>query len=178
LLGRKRFFNPPTYPKDLVEEWNHKRKHESCSQSLYKYCTSQILSYQDYLRDAEQRREVAMPFAEWRDHGPGRTADTIQFESEASAIMRESGNHPIQGGNADVTKHAMVRCRDQFIAKNYYPRAHIMLQVYDELAVVAPSEWRDDIEKIVDNAMIEAGGLVIKNIPVIVEGHVKPCWTK
>jgi DNA polymerase-1 len=178
LLGRKRFFRTPPYPQHIVDAWEKAKKNSCESRTLYQYALWSIPTYKDYLRDAEQRRDVAMPFAEWREHGPGRTPEIIKFESEASAIMREAGNHPIQGGNADITKHAMVRTRDQFKARGYYPHAHIMLQVYDELAVLAPTKWRADVEKIVDDAMIECGKLVIQNIPVVVEGHIKQCWTK
>lgn len=178
LLGRRRFFRRPPYPKHIEDAWMKAKKHSCESRTLYQYAMANIPNYRDYLRDMQQRNEVPMPFDVWREHGPGRTPEIIKFEAEVGAIMREAGNHPIQGGNADITKHAMVRIRDKFKELGYYPEAHIMLQVYDELAVIAPTKWRAEVEKIVDDAMIECGKLVITNIPVIVEGHTKQCWTK
>ena len=77
-----------------------------------------------------------------------------------------------------MTKRAMVLIRDRFKAAGYYPRAVVILQVYDEVAAQAPTVWRAEVERIIDTSMIEAGQEVITKVPVIVEGHIGPTWTK
>lgn len=175
-LGRKRFFKEPTYPKDILNEY--RRTGSTQSRSLYEFTMSKIPDYRTYKRECMEGGCDPMIFHEWKDSGPGITPEIRQFMGESSSIFRESGNHPIQGGNADVTKHAMVRVRNKLRERGYYPDAHIILQVYDELVVQAPTRWREDVEQIVDSSMKEAGELIIKNIPVVVEGHIGPCWTK
>jgi DNA polymerase I-like protein with 3'-5' exonuclease and polymerase domains len=175
-LGRKRFFNKPTYPENILRAYNQSKS--TLSMSLYEYAESRIPKYFDYKQNAKAEFVEPMIFAEWKECGPGITPEIRAFMAQASAIGREAANHPIQGGNADVTKHAMVKVRDMFKSKGYYPHAHIMLQVYDELAVVAPTKWREEVNNIIDSAMIEAGEMIITKLPVTIDGHVKGCWTK
>jgi len=56
--------------------------------------------------------------------------------------------------------------------------AHVALQVYDELIVDCPEEMADELAKLMDDVMIEAGNRVIKEVPVEVDCLIADSWVK
>lgn len=99
-----------------------------------------------------------------------------KYQGIISGIGREGGNFLIQSVNADITKYAMVCMRD-YIRKNKI-RSSLMLQVYDEVVTCTHKndspEWRERKRQI----MIDAAAAFIDSVPIEVDGHVLPYWTK
>jgi DNA polymerase-1 len=93
-----------------------------------------------------------------------------------AGIEREGGNFPIQSVNADMTKTAMVMLRD-YIKKNGI-RAKFMNQVYDEIVTRTHKDDSPDFNEAKTRIMKEAAQMFLKKIPMEVDGHVGPCWTK
>lgn len=106
-----------------------------------------------------------------------------KYYSSIASIKREGGNSPIQGGNADITKIAMYKLRKwirdyekQFNKGEYV--AHIALQVYDELLVDCPEELAEDFAQAMDQAMVQAGEMVITKVPVETGCLIEDSWVK
>lgn len=99
-----------------------------------------------------------------------------KYQNIISGIGREGGNFLIQSVNADITKYAMICIRD-YIRKNKL-RCSLMLQVYDEIVTCTHKddspEW---VEKKKD-IMIKAAETFVGSVPIEVDGHVLPYWTK
>ena len=99
-----------------------------------------------------------------------------KYQGIISGIGREGGNFLIQSVNADITKYAMICMRD-YIKKNNI-RSSLMLQVYDEIVTCTHKDdsaaWSEKKREI----MIEAAAKFISSVPIEVDGHVLPYWTK
>lgn len=172
VLGRKRFFKAMRFPevvRVMASSLNNNRA------KMFHYAMSKAPSYLDYIRQCKQIRQQPQPFMVWQKTLP---EEWQTFLSSAAAIAREGGNHPVQGGNADITKHAMVMIRNRLKAAGLYPTARICLQVYDELVGDCREGDVEQMDDIMQRSMIEAGELVIRSVPVELDTHIEDHWTK
>lgn len=88
------------------------------------------------------------------------------------AIKREGANHPIQGGNADITKLALV-----LIYRMLPKDAHIVLTVYDEIVVECPEDTTEEVREIVYHGMMAASSAILKTVPSAVEAELTRSWS-
>lgn len=135
-----------------------------------------LAAEQGYLANRSGRRRYwIMPNAEDYDKFPNGSSDDA-YLGRLAGIEREGGNFPIQSINADMTKTAMVMLRDYI--KKHKVRSHIMNQVYDEIVTRTHKDDSPSFHEAKTKIMLEASGMFLKKIPMEVEGHVGPCWTK
>lgn len=105
-----------------------------------------------------------------------RGIDDPAYKGRIGGIKREGGNFLIQSVNADMTKHAMVLIRNY--KKKHKIRTEFMNQVYDEIVTRTHKDDSPHFSEVKKKLMLEAAGFYLKNIPMEVEGHVGPTWTK
>lgn len=98
------------------------------------------------------------------------------FKGQVEAIKRAGANMPIQGGNADITKMALIEIYSEL--REYGFRANIILQVHDEIVLLAHNSQVESIIPIVEGAMVRAGKRLLPDIPVVVESYASPYWPK
>lgn len=79
-----------------------------------------------------------------------------------------------QGTGADIVKLALMLL-DKTIDKS---QAYPVLQVHDEIVVEATEEYTEQAKILLDQAMVYAGKLLIKDIPVAVEVGVGKTWAE
>ncbi len=91
--------------------------------------------------------------------------------NERLALEREAINMPIQGGNADLIKIAMIRIQHAFKEKRMKTR--MILQVHDELVFEVPVEELERTRFLV-KAMME--GVAKLDVPIKVEMKVGKNW--
>ena len=89
-------------------------------------------------------------------------------------VEREGANHPIQGGNADITKLAMALLQPELVKLG----GSIILQVYDELVSEVPEEHAEEAKLLVRASMLTAAKSVLKTIPCKVDCVVSPSWNE
>jgi len=154
----------------------------------YKYC-KEFKTGVDFLREAGRtaakqgflanmngrRRNWMIPDAGDLMKFP-RGKDDPDYKGRLGGIEREGGNFLIQSVNADITKFAMTNIR-KHIKKNKV-RSCIVLQVYDE--IVTHTHKDDSPQFSIDKhrIMVESAERWINSVPVEVDGHVMPYWTK
>ena len=175
--GRKRFFHPVAVPKEVRETWEDARRLSVTSDGETTFHTS-LLEYAfskapNYLNDRSS--DDTLTYNAWLAKLPPAWRS---FIDQVGAVQREGGNTPLQGGNADITKYAMVAIRNRLRQRGYYPNVRICLQVYDELVTDTPESLAQEVYAIVKEEMIRAGQRVITRVPVIVEGEIADTWTK
>jgi DNA polymerase I len=91
--------------------------------------------------------------------------------NERQAFEREAINMPIQGGNADLIKIAMIRI--QHAIEEMHLKTRMILQVHDELVFEVPVEELERIKNLVKNLM---EGVVKLDVPIKVEMKVGKNW--
>jgi DNA polymerase I len=91
--------------------------------------------------------------------------------NERQALEREAINMPIQGGNADLIKIAMIRIQHAFEEKHLSTR--MILQVHDELVFEVPVEELDRTKHLVKSLM---EGVAKLDVPIKVEMKVGKNW--
>lgn len=96
--------------------------------------------------------------------------------SSRNAMMRQSGerialNTPIQGTAADIMKIAMIRVFNKL--KNESHRAHLILQIHDELIIDAPKSEAKTLMAMLIDEMENAADL---KVPLVVDAHMGNSW--
>ena len=99
-----------------------------------------------------------------------------EYKRVAAAVERQGTNQPIQGGNADTIKQAMIYLVDRLEQSEY--DARLLLSVHDEVVVEVKHEQRYEVRKIVEQALIDGFGKYFTTIPMETEGLIGPCWLK
>jgi DNA polymerase I len=91
--------------------------------------------------------------------------------NERQALEREAINMPIQGGNADLIKIAMLRIQHKLNEKHLKTR--MILQVHDELVFEVPVEELEQARYFVKNLMENVAQL---DVPIQVEEKIGRNW--
>lgn len=98
------------------------------------------------------------------------------YDKVVGSIKRQAANSPIQGTNADITKLAMLTVHDDL--RTYGFDASMILQVHDEIVVLARKNQAESVMEVVEQSMIAAAQEVIKTVPVKVDTHISDIWKK
>lgn len=107
---------------------------------------------------------------------PQSNIDREEYDRQVAGIKRQGANTPIQGTNADITKLAMVRLHNEL--KDYNFRANIILQVHDEIVVLAHKSQIDPVKQVIEESMVNAAKQILTTIPVKVDTYVSSVWKK
>lgn len=99
-----------------------------------------------------------------------------EYQRLIGAIERQGKNMPIQGTSADITKYALVYIHNTI--KKEKLDAHLIHTVHDEIVTEAREDIAEDVAKMVEEKMIEAGKKLIKLVPIKVDVHISDCWEK
>jgi DNA polymerase I len=91
--------------------------------------------------------------------------------NERQALEREAINMPIQGGNADLIKIAMIRIHHAI--EEMHLKTRMILQVHDELVFEVPIEELEHIKNLVKSLM---EGVARLDVPIKVEMKVGKNW--
>lgn len=107
---------------------------------------------------------------------PAQGISQQDYDQQLSGIKRQGANAPIQGTNADITKLAMVDIHREL--RNNGFSANIIIQVHDEIVVLARKDEAEAVRSIVVASMIEAAEVLLKTVPVKVEAYIADIWKK
>ena len=107
---------------------------------------------------------------------PTSTLDRKSYDRQISGIERQGANSPIQGTCADITKLAMLDLYQNLTEYGY--KGTIVLQVHDELVVLAHKTQSEAIKLLVEDSMMNAASSILKNVPVRVDTYISDTWKK
>lgn len=86
---------------------------------------------------------------------------------------RQAINAPLQGGNADIIKKAMIKLHRLF--KDQHLDAHMLLQVHDELIFEIAEDILEKTEALIVKTM---ESIVSLSVPLVVEANVGHTWAE
>lgn len=98
------------------------------------------------------------------------------YSNQVGGLKRKGANSPIQGTNADITKLAMLSVYENLREAGF--NAKMIIQVHDEIVVLAQHRQAEQVKDLVVSSMVEAGQRILKRVPVIAEAYVSPIWNK
>lgn len=98
------------------------------------------------------------------------------YKRVAAEIQRKGMNQPIQGGNADTIKQAMIYLEKRL--ENSGHDAKLILTVHDEVVVEVKTEQAQEVRPIVEQSLIDGFGKYFSLIPMETEGLIGDCWLK
>ena len=90
-----------------------------------------------------------------------------------SFAERQAINAPLQGGNADIIKKAMIKLYR--LLKEKHLEAHMLLQVHDELIFEIAESDLKKAEALIINVMQSIASL---SVPLVVEANVGETWAE
>lgn len=93
---------------------------------------------------------------------------------QSSAVERHGKNYPIQGSSADITKTALRMVHDRMDHEN----AKLVNCVHDEIVLEVRDGHIEGQAAMLRAAMIEAGEVFLKTVPVVVDVEVNDFWRK
>jgi DNA polymerase-1 len=96
------------------------------------------------------------------------------YRSKIASIERQAKNSPIQGGNADMTKIALVYLREALQGLD----ARVVNTVHDEIVVEAAEAIAEEVKHIVETQMIRAGEQILRHVPVVADAAIGDYWKK
>lgn len=102
----------------------------------------------------------------------------IENNSILGSIGRASSNHPMQGGNADITKAALVLMYKWLREHNLQDVIHLVLQVHDQITTVCDDSVKEMWKEQMDKLMCDAGKIVVKNGLLKADTQITKMWTK
>lgn len=84
-------------------------------------------------------------------------------------------NSPVQGTSADLTKLALllIYAKKQLIC----PHAKIVNTVHDEILVESPSNFAENMQHLVEYAMVFSG-YKVTHVPIVVESSIASNWSE
>ncbi|MFL5309201.1 MAG: DNA polymerase [Myxococcales bacterium] len=100
--------------------------------------------------------------------------DDPEYRSKIGSIERQGKNSPIQGGNADMTKIALIYLRE---ALQPYD-ARTVNTVHDEIVVEVRADQAEEVKQIVEHEMVRAGQQILTSVPVVADAAIGDYWKK
>lgn len=98
------------------------------------------------------------------------------WEGQVASIKRQGANSPIQGTNADITKLAILNLYHDLYTYGYL--GDIILQVHDEIGVLAHKSQSEAVKLLVVESMENSAKELLKKVPVKVDAYVDDIWKK
>jgi len=118
--------------------------------------------------EAVRRRKIRDPWGRVRKFPSGPLSP-----AEEAELRNQAGNFVIQASNAEITKLAMVAA-DRLLRPL---GGRLLLNVYDELVALVPEGAGEEGLRRLVQAMVRAGGVLLRTVPVEVEGAIGRDWS-
>lgn len=94
-------------------------------------------------------------------------------------IERMSLNYPIQGESAEITKLSCVYFWEEYlIPNNLLFTVKIINTVHDENLVECPESIAQEVASGLEQAMVKAGKVFCKRVPLKADPSISTYWTK
>lgn len=101
--------------------------------------------------------------------------DIKEYERYIKKIRREGFNHAIQGTGADITKSALCNI---FYNNIFGDDLKIIMCVHDEIVCLVEESIAEKAKEFIEEQMLMAEQIFLKEIPASVDGKISNVWSK
>ena len=122
-------------------------------------------------------------FKRWHDRVKEELKENKEVEGSTlmgrpykATTFTDAVNYPVQGTGADLLKLAVLMFDVEIRKKGI--DARIVNLVHDEIVVECGEDISHEIKSSLEHAMIQAGHIVLKHVPVEVESSISNRWLK
>ncbi|MFN3946491.1 MAG: bifunctional 3'-5' exonuclease/DNA polymerase [Aquificaceae bacterium] len=127
--------------------------------------------------------EYYTSFKEWHEKVKKELKDfketrgyTLLGRQYTAHTFPDGVNYPIQGTGADLLKLSVLMFDAELKKRGI--RAHVINLVHDEIVVECDQRDAEKVKEILQKAMLNAGRIVLKRVPVEVEVVINKRWEK
>ncbi|MDQ7038665.1 MAG: bifunctional 3'-5' exonuclease/DNA polymerase [Aquificota bacterium] len=93
-----------------------------------------------------------------------------------ATTFTDAVNYPIQGTGADLLKLAVLMFEVELKKRGL--NANVVNLVHDEIVVECDKEVAEEVRRSLESAMVQAGRIVLRQVPVEAESEVNEKWVK
>lgn len=144
-------------------------------------------SYVDFYDDYLTLKQTVKEHGFWDDYRMHKEEQTDRFFNYYKPRVREyfkfegmmerkSLNYPIQGTSAEITKFASLKFFNILVDNSLQNKVKICNIVHDEIVIECPEDMAEDMGKLLQECMEDAGKPFCKIIPLKAEPCVTEFW--
>lgn len=167
MWGRRRLFPEPTWERAV-------EKAKSDREEKLRYpdhiCQENVANF--LLSKGRKPKKDEKYILEHREPTSGEIGNA--FQALGWAMERQGKNHEIQGTNATIAKIAMAILWE--ILPKY--KATLVKFVHDELVVMCPKQYGEDVAREIGEAFKKAAAIKMKRVIMEFDFNIGPCWRK
>lgn len=163
---------------DIIESKTPKKKEyfTKCANFVKKHgfiYTDKVFLSRTYFENYDRYVELLnIPYEE-------KTKQEVkEFFKIKGELERFSQNNPIQGTAGLMTKLAHIFFSDEVKKLNLPKRIDVVNVVHDEIVVDCPTEYTEQISKLLSDCMIRAGKIFCERIPMKADPVITFTWEK
>lgn len=146
-------------------------------------------SFVDYYDDFLEAKKAVSVKGFWDDykrHKEHKTATYSKLKNQVSTYFRKKGdiermslNYPIQGESAEITKLSCIYFwEDYLIPNNLLFTVKFINTVHDENLVECPESISQEVANALEGAMVKAGAIFCKRVPLKADPCIEKFWKK
>jgi DNA polymerase-1 len=144
------------------------------------------VDYYDEFLEAKKAVGVKGFWDNYKKHREHKTASYSKIKQQVSTFFSKKGqiermslNYPIQGESAEITKLSCVYFwEDYLLPNNLLFTVKFINTVHDENLVECPESLSGEIANALESAMVKAGAVFCKRVPLKADPCIEKFWKK
>lgn len=144
------------------------------------------VDYYDEFLEAKKAVSVKGFWDNYKKHREHKTASYSKIKHQVSTFFSKKGqiermslNYPIQGESAEITKLSCVYFwEDYLLPNNLLFTVKFINTVHDENLVECPESLSGEVANALESAMVKAGAVFCKRVPLKADPCIEKFWKK
>ena len=144
------------------------------------------VDYYDEFLEAKKAVSVKGFWDNYKKHREHKTASYSKIKQQVSTFFSKKGqiermslNYPIQGQSSEITKLSCVYFwEDYLLPNNLLFTVKFINTVHDENLVECPESLSGEIANALESAMVKAGAVFCKRVPLKADPCIEKFWRK
>ena len=144
------------------------------------------VDYYDEFLEAKKAVSVKGFWDDYKKHKEHKTATYSKLKDQVSTYFRKKGdiermslNYPIQGESAEITKLSCIYFWEEYLLpNNLLFTVKFVNTIHDENLVECPESLATEVSEALSSAMVKAGAIFCKRVPLKADPCIEKFWKK